>query len=269
MEYTHTVVVIDDKENNPAKLHTQLEPIRFDKDMSMAITSISHGEIYNVHSGNNKIYLNSVNIIARGMMPALAPGDDSPHYTKIEREPIKLEIPVGRYSSLSTLMKAIDSVTKDHFGRGPQITVLLNLVNNSKNTIIKITPTNIVIYVAGKLDSPWNLFGIAKDIQPDKLIEIENRDLLSNIVPAFLYVNIVENSYINGKLSRNLALVPLSLKGGCSFYEFKHPNYVPIVVKNFSDILLELRTVDGDYVPFTSSCKTIITLDLKPINRVV
>ena len=105
------------------------------------------------------------------------------------------------------------------------------------------------------------------DIQPNKLIEIENQDILSNIVPALLYVNIVENSYINGKLSRNLALVPLSLKGGCSFYEFNHPNYVPIVVKDFSNILLELRTLEGHYVPFNSSCNTVITLDLKPINR--
>ena len=43
MEYTHTIVVIDGKEKNPAKLHTRLEPIRLDKDTSMAITSISHG----------------------------------------------------------------------------------------------------------------------------------------------------------------------------------------------------------------------------------
>ena len=39
MEYTHSIVVVDGKGGNPAKLHTQLEPIRFDKDMSMAITT--------------------------------------------------------------------------------------------------------------------------------------------------------------------------------------------------------------------------------------
>ena len=262
MEYTHTIVVIDGKETNPAKLHTRLEPIRLDKDTSMAITSISHGEIYNVYSGNNKIYLNSVSEIA--MHPGTTDGSDA--YTKNETSQIMLEIPIGRYSTSSMLLKAIDSVIKERFPRRDD-DIGLEIVSNPRNAPVKVTPSNILMYVAKKLDSPWNLLGINKDMKPNKLIEIENKDLLSNILPAFLYVNIVENSYINGELSRNLALVPLSLKGGCSFYEFNHPNYVPIVVKNFSDILLELRTMDGHYVPFNSNCKTIITLSLKPINR--
>ena len=266
MEYTHTIVVVGGKGENPAKLHTQLEPIRFNKDVSMAITTISHGEIYNVHSGNNKIYLNSV---PGGAAPASVPGQPVHHET-IEEDPIVLEIPVGRYSEAYILLKAIDSVIKEHFGRIQGFRSGLDIVfNRTKSSIMKVTPSNVLIYVAEKVNSPWNLFGVNKDIQPNILLEIENQDLLLNIVPAFLYVNIVENSYINGKLSRNLALVPLSLKGGCSFYEFKHPNYVPIVVKNFSSILLELRTMNGDYVPFTSNCKTVITLDLKPINRVM
>ena len=266
MEYTHTIVVIDGKEENPAKLHTQLEPIRFDKDMSMAITTISHGEIYNVYSGNNKIYLNSV---PGGPIPASVPGQPV-RYETVEKDPVVLEIPVGRYSEAYILLKAIDTIIREYFGRKQGVRIGLDIVfNRLKGSIIKVTPSNVLIYVAEKANSPWNLFGISKDVQPNILLEIENQDLLSNIVPAFLYVNIVENSYINGKLSRNLALVPLSLKGGCSFYEFKHPNYVPIVVKNFSDILLELRTMDGHYVPFTSNCKTVVTLDLKPINRVM
>ena len=59
MEYTRTIVVIGGtgKGENPAKLHIQIEPVRLDKDMSMAITSISHGELYNVHSRNNKTSL--------------------------------------------------------------------------------------------------------------------------------------------------------------------------------------------------------------------
>ena len=260
MEYTHSIVVVDGKGGNPAKLHTQLEPIRFDKDMSMAITSISHGEIYNVYSANNKIYVNSI----AEQAAAAAPGQSG--HTTIGNVQVVLEIPVGRYSETNTLLKAIDSVIREHFGRRFGLDIAFNRL---KGSIIKVTPLNVLIYVAKKANSLWDLIGVYKDIQPNILLEIENYDLLSNIVPAFLYVNIVENSYINGKLSRNLALVPLSLKGGCSFYEFKHPNYVPIVVKNFSDILLELRTMDGHYVPFNSNCKTVVTLDLKPINRVM
>ena len=264
MEYTHTVVVIDGKNNNPAKLHTQLEPIRLDKDMAMAITSIAHGEIYNIHSGNNKIYLNSVTVSPEAT--ASSPETEADLYMINEQNPIKLNIPVGRYGSITRILKAVDFSIKNHFLFGQKQTGL-DIVGNPRSNTVKVTPTNTIIYVEDKLDSPWNLFGARKNMEPNKLIEFENQDLLSNVVPAFLYVNIVENSYINGKLSRNLALVPLSLKGGCSFYEFNHPNYVPIIVKNFSDILLELRTMDGYYVPFNSNCKTVITLDIKPINR--
>ena len=263
MEYAHTIVVVGGEGGNPAKLHTQIEPLRLDKDMSMGVTSISHGEIYNVHSGNNKIYLNSSTAVAGAGIPG-GPGQ----YTPVEEDPVVLEIPVGRYCEVYTLLKTIDSVVKDYFGRKHGFRVGLEMVyNRTKSPIIKITPTNVLIYVTGKENSLWNLLGVAKDVYPGILLEVENQDLFSNIVPAFLYVNIVENSYINGKLSRNLALVPLSLKGGCSFYEFNHPNYVPIVVKDFSDILLELRTLEGRYVPFNSSCKTVITLNLKAINR--
>ena len=37
MEYTHSIVVVDGKGGNPAKLHTQLEPIRFDKDILLTL----------------------------------------------------------------------------------------------------------------------------------------------------------------------------------------------------------------------------------------
>ena len=251
MEYTRTIVVIGGKDKNPAKLHTQLEPIRFDRDMSMAITAISHGEINNVHSANNKIYLNTLRALNSGSL----------------LKQIVLEIPVGRYNSANILLRTIDFVIREHLGRDQEGG--LELVSNPKSSLIKVTASDVLIYVTEKSDTPWDLVGVSRDMQPNMRLEIENRDLLCNIEPAFLYANIVENSYINGKLSRNLALVPLSLKGGCSFYEFNHPNYVPIVIKNFSDILLELRTMDGRYVPFISNCKTVISLDLKPINRVL
>ena len=103
-----------------------------------------------------------------------------------------LKIPVGRYGSAYKLMKAIQSVIKEHFGRNDDFR--LDIDTNPKNTVIKVTPSNLLIYVAEKLDSPWNLFGVSIDVQPNKLIEFENHELLSNIVPAFLYVNIAENS---------------------------------------------------------------------------
>ena len=55
------ITVVDGRGANPAKLQTQLEPVKLSKDMTMAITSIAYGEIYNIHDGNNKIYFSMEN----------------------------------------------------------------------------------------------------------------------------------------------------------------------------------------------------------------
>ena len=52
-----SITIIDGRDANPAKLQTQLEPVKLNQGMTMAITSIAYGEIYNIHDGNNKINL--------------------------------------------------------------------------------------------------------------------------------------------------------------------------------------------------------------------
>ena len=132
---------------------------------------------------------------------------------------------------------------------------------------IKITPKHMSLLV--NKTSPWDLIGLGSYniIPQNKTIAIRNVVFSNTIEPAFLYSNIVENSYINGKLSRNLATIPLSLQSGWNFYEFKHPVYIPIDVKEFSKIKLELRDMEGKLIQFDSSFKTILNLHIKPINR--
>ena len=109
------------------------------------------------------------------------------------------------------------------------------------------------------------MLGITSEIHESSSVEVDKLDFTSWMMPLFLYVNIVENSYINGKLSRNLSTIPLSLKRGWSYYELENPIYIPVDVKEFSKIVLELRDMNGDYVCFNSNTKTIATLHLKPI----
>ena len=132
---------------------------------------------------------------------------------------------------------------------------------------IKITPKHMSLLV--NKTSPWDLIGLGSYniIPQNKTIAIRNVVFSNTIEPAFLYSNIVENSYINGKLSRNLATIPLSLQSGWNFYEFKYPVYIPIDVKEFSKIKLELRDMNGKLIQFDPSFKTILNLHIKPINR--
>ena len=116
-------------------------------------------------------------------------------------------------------------------------------------------------------DSPCSVF-MKNDLilRGDDSVKVRNIDYSKTIQPTFLYCNIVENSYINGKLSRNLSTIPLSMKAGLNFYEFSNPAYVPIDVKEFSKIIIQLRDMDGKTIQFDPDYRTIINLHIKPIN---
>ena len=122
------------------------------------------------------------------------------------------------------------------------------------------------IQVIGMNESPWNMVAVYEDILPGPGVQTVDKTFDKCIQPAFLYGSIVENSYINGNLSRNLGVIPLNRNSGWSFHEFSYPNYVPIDIKEFSNIILELRNMEGKYVTFAPKYKAVISLSIKPIN---
>ena len=269
MDLVQNMVITSGRGDNPAKLNTHVEPIKLDKHMGLAITSFSHGEVSNIYDGNNKIYvqrhietvkLPGTDITAEQLVPIAS---KKANYT---RGMVRLKIPVGRYKTTLSILKEIEIAIKTHYGSISGSYFTIKSSRSSGKIILSIV--GIDIFVDEKSDSPWSLLDISNDLKHKSQYEMENKDLLSGIQTAFLYVNIVENSYINGKLSRNLSVLPLSQNAGCSFYEFKNPSYIPIEVKNFSEILLEIRNTRGDYAPINPNCNTVITLHLKPINRI-
>lgn len=251
MNLVQNIVVIAGQNDNPSKLKTKLEPIKLSQHMGLAVTSFSYGELLNIHEGNNKIYIKI----------------EQEKEINDESEDIHiLEIPRGRYKSSLSIIRAIEILIEkhEHF-KGSRNTVTMKITKLNK---IQLLTSGIDLLVTQKTDTPWSLLGLSKDIKSKSEVELENKNLFSGIEMAFLYVNIVENSYINGKLSRILTVLPLNYNEGCHFYEFKNPTYAPVEVKEFSDVHLEIRNMRGDLVAFTSTCTTIITLHLKPINRI-
>ena len=139
-------------------------------------------------------------------------------------------------------------------------------LDDNNEGFIYVTPKNMKLVV--EKNTPWKMMGINSNIPANREIEIRNVNYSKTKQPAFLYSNIVENSYINGKLTRLLTIVPLHMKSHWSFYEFNKPIYVPIDVKQFSKIIFELRDIDGKLIAFDSKFKTILNLHIKPINRI-
>ena len=325
MNHPHNFVVVGDNSKNPARFSTQLQPIKLDQNVGMAINSIFHGSIHNITSENQHV-IYEVDMIkipdhTEGMIIPTEVESIIPKITKIEkvRESFKLEM--GNYSSTLSILKVIASWFEEQFpsddedwgansggrrggrsrggGRArvesrnqpeyetwvedseyldrdarrikPEKPLRLEIDESSLDDVsegfIKITAKNMSLII--DKTTPWSLIGFDPHsaIRKNRTFQVRNVIFSKTIEPAFLYSNIVENSYINGKLSRNLATIPLSLRSGWNFYEFKYPVYIPIDVKEFSKIILELRDMNGKPIQFDSSFRTILNLHIKPINR--
>ena len=324
MNHPHNFVVVGDNSKTPARFSTQLQPIKLDQNVGMAINSIFHGSIHNITSENQHVtYEVDIFKVSDNSAGIVIPTTEAILGGKIVekvRESFRLDI--GNYSSTLSILKVIASWFEDQFpsddedwdansggrrggrnragGRArvesrdsfdhetgggashgsldrdarrikPDKPLRLEIDESSLDDVsegfIKITPRNMSLII--DKTTPWSLIGLGShsSIRKNKILQVRNVIFSKSIEPAFLYSNIVENSYINGKLSRNLATIPLSLRSGWNFYEFKYPVYIPIDVKEFSKILLELRDMNGKLIQFDPSFRTILNLHIKPINR--
>ena len=262
MDDPNTIVIVGGVDNNQAKLQTQLEPTRLDELMGMAVTSIFHGEVFNVNETNNTIYY---------AVPVETHHAATPEIGKrIPTQAYEFKIPEGNYPTTASILKAISNGFKEIIwrkgrfrDRNSEPKLLLTM---EQEGVILINPRHIIEIPTQGSDTPWGLAGVQQSFDAFvKYHTIKNVDFTQNLMPAFLYVNIVENSYINGKLSRLLSMIPISMKSDWSYHEFAHPNYVPIDVREFSKIQLEIRDIDGNLVKFDPRFKAIITLKTKPI----
>ena len=325
MNHPHNFVVVGDNSKNPARFSTQLQPIKLDQNVGMAINSIFHGSIHNITSENQHV-IYEVDMIkipdyTEGMVIPTEGESIIPKISTIERVRESFKLEMGNYSSTLSILKVIASWFEEQFpsddedwgansggrrggrsrggGRArvesrnqpeyetwaedseyldrdarrikPEKPLRLEIDESSLDDVsegfIKITAKNMSLII--DKTTPWSLIGFDPHsaIRKNRTFQVRNVIFSKTIEPAFLYSNIVENSYINGKLSRNLATIPLSLRSGWNFYEFKYPVYIPIDVKEFSKIILELRDMNGKPIQFDSSFRTILNLHIKPINR--
>lgn len=271
MSYLRDIVVISDKNDTPARLRIQIDPVKLDKDIGMAITSIYHGEILNVHSKNNTIFVNwnyadtilDSDVFYSARLPTVMGVDLEPRVVDISTK-----IPVGRYNDrmeiLIEINKVLQNVLRIEMGDVySQASLEFSFSKIKKQSdSVTITPTDVKITTVGE-GTPWSLLGVTTSINSQ--LVIQNQSLDPGLQPAFLYANVVENSYINGKKSRNLSILPLQQGEGYVFHEFANLVYVPVEVKQFSDMLLEIRDMNGELVTFDDRYKTIITLHFKDI----
>ncbi|MCP4459941.1 MAG: hypothetical protein GY816_18245 [Cytophagales bacterium] len=268
MDSLRNVVIVGGEDGNPSRFVTQIGPVKFAKDFEMAITSFYHGEVFNINNTNNKVYFHvasdrnplSLDIIKKfkGKTTANIPSSMGTFVPVLKM----VTIPEGSYSSSISVCWAITNLIKKELGLTRKRDAMNAIMDKQSYNVINIELNNLYMVMEGQNDTPWALLGVHED--KFERFTIENKDLHCCNFPAIAYANIVENSYINGKASRNLGII--SIKNGPQWsYEPAHPNYIPINVKEFCKISIELRDIKGQYIKFNPMFNNIMMLSIRPI----
>ena len=124
MNHPHNFVVVGDNRINPAKFSTQLQPIKLDQNVGMAINSIFHGSIHNITSENQHvIYEVDMYKFPDSTEGIIIPTEDVtiggesiiPKISTIERVRESFKLEMGNYSSTLSILKVIASWFEEQF----------------------------------------------------------------------------------------------------------------------------------------------------------
>ena len=163
MTLPYNVVIVGSNAETSAQFSTQLEPVKLNENMGMAIKSIFHGSINNITSKNNKIpFMVNVNNIEGG---------------EADWRSETLELDEGNYSSPLAIIKGISFVFKETFGsdegharrRKPRLVKPLNPpsididqreLDDYGNGFVSFTVKNMMLFI--NEDTPCSVFKESK-----------------------------------------------------------------------------------------------------------
>ena len=213
--------------------------------------SISHGPLFNITIENNKI------VIIR----TVPGGEEDINFIFLDP---------GLYTTVSQLLQQIYEKLKELFdkhrenlywGKEP----LKYTLEQSGKITIKL-PTRASFEIDNINEPGENpLFNILHlpSGRYKKLSEYES-DIFREDHLTFIYSSVVEESFINNRKSRLLAMTPLKCTYGYTHREFKNISYYPLAVNTFNDIIFSLKDTYGTQSQLTDvSYPTILKLHIR------
>lgn len=225
-------------------------PIRVQRGHKMALKSIHYGPKYNVTDDNNKLFV------------------------KVDQAvPVTIEIENGWYPDVYFLFLAIAKAVDTWVDDFNSIHNTLDhckveySVNNASVELI-FDKVIFVVHDTARIDVLDLL-----ELQHGLWNKLEaNNAYFSSCYSAFLYANVIENSYINNIPSRLLAIIPMRSgysdgTTGYHFHEFNSPTYYNFGIREFSNVLFELRDVKGQLIDIHHDFNTTLVLEVfKPLD---
>jgi len=247
MSIIHNVNIVGGRNADPAILKTRFEPMKLEDNMGIAAKFIAFGEIANI-TGNDCQFQ---------FLDTSGPRTRS----------IILKIPEARYVMKEDVLLEIHNTINQYIRSQP---ILINSQAPDKCSTdtaygkITINPPNHITILVNNHPRIWSLINAHKTGDE---VWVFSGELEERTGMAFIYMNIVENSYINGKKSRVLTAFPVISTSGYTYHEFTNSTYIPIEVKEFSEIEIQLRDVRGNLLKIDNTYDTIISLHISSINR--
>ena len=248
MTFIHNVNIVGGRYANPAVLKTRLEPMKLEENMGITAKFIAFGEVADIN------------------------GQDCVFYVRDFGKNVMLKIKEGRYGTREEVLLAICHIINKYIKNkmnslsttlGPRCST-----TTSAGKFVLTPPRGIDLMLNDRTNKIWRLIKAYETENNNiKQATVYTGDLEERTGMAFIYINIVENSYINGQKSRVLTAFPVSSKSGYTYHEFTNTTYIPIEVKEFSEIEIELRDIKGELLSIDDSYDTIVSLHISPINR--
>ena len=265
-----TLTIVGALDTNPSRFEIKFNPVKLGQSCEIAIASLFQGEILNVHSANNKVYFYFKEDVSINWdeLERIEKESNLMHNKSdvlknvIGDAPRMVVLPPGNYASAASISWVISNLIRDELGVLRKRDAMATSVDK-QHGVINIGIESLYFVIEGKDDTPWDLLNVFEN--QFKSFTVEDIDFSCSVTPAFIYANIVENSYINSKLSRNLGVVPIKNTSRWSFYEPSYPKFVAINIKEFSSILIEIRDIKSEFVRFNPNFKTVLTLVVRPI----
>ena len=92
-------------------------------------------------------------------------------------------------------------------------------------------------------------------------------EIKSSVDICFLYLNIVQISFINGRRRRLLCVCLIECKRGYTYKEFANPTYTLIEVQEFSDMSMSIRDIHRKLLDLDNRFDTVATLHMKKMQN--
>ena len=174
MNSIRNVVIVGGENGNTSRFTTQIGPIKLDNDYEMAITSLCHGEVFNIHGGNNKVYFyltaseTGLESVKRSRGLAESPSvyeipDDVDRYSLPSLR--QITVPEGSYESTIKLCWTISNLISDQLGVKKRNA--MNATVDKQYNIVNVELENLYLVIRGKKDTPWVIMDVAVSKKPD------------------------------------------------------------------------------------------------------